>query len=212
MSSFNKTDYYQILGVSRNASDDEIRSQYRILALKFHPDKVKSSLAKQMMILINEAYEILSDPQKRKEYDLKDSNESENIASKETQTTISKESVSDDKNSKSAKTEKIIPTMRIFGNKVFKVLEKIAKNYKANMINANSAFSYDTRINYSRIQKERENIHDDEDDFNDYEEPSSESRKHQRKKPHHKQRSSDKNYDSFFKNPDYDIEGFFRKW
>jgi molecular chaperone DnaJ len=40
----NKPNYYQILGISTNATFDEIRSQYRILALKFHPDKEKSAL------------------------------------------------------------------------------------------------------------------------------------------------------------------------
>ncbi len=63
-------DYYQVLGVSRSASADEIRSAYRKLALKYHPDrnpgdKVSEEKFKEM----NEAYQVLSDPQKRSRYD-----------------------------------------------------------------------------------------------------------------------------------------------
>ena len=62
-------DYYDILGVSRNASKEEIKKAYRKLALKWHPDKNKSAEAEEKFKEINEAYEVLSNQQKRKTYD-----------------------------------------------------------------------------------------------------------------------------------------------
>ena len=63
-------DYYQILGVSRDASADEIKKAYRKLALKYHPDKNKGNKeAEERFKEINEAYAVLSDPEKRKQYD-----------------------------------------------------------------------------------------------------------------------------------------------
>ena len=62
-------DYYSILGISKNASDDEIKKAYRKLALKFHPDKNKSPEAEEKFKLIAEAYEVLSDKKKRDIYD-----------------------------------------------------------------------------------------------------------------------------------------------
>jgi DnaJ-class molecular chaperone len=64
-----KRDYYDVLGVKRNASDSQIKSAYRKLARKFHPDVNKSSDAADKFKEATEAYEILSDPQKRKMYD-----------------------------------------------------------------------------------------------------------------------------------------------
>ena len=61
--------YYSILRVPENATDDQIKSAYRVTAMKYHPDKNKSPLADDMMKKINEAYGILSDKQKRQEYD-----------------------------------------------------------------------------------------------------------------------------------------------
>lgn len=60
-------DYYDILGVSKNATDDEIKKAYRRLALKYHPDKAGGNEAKFKEI--NEAYQVLSDKQKRSQYD-----------------------------------------------------------------------------------------------------------------------------------------------
>lgn len=64
-----KRDYYDILGVSRNASKDEIKRAYRKLALEWHPDRNKSADANDKFKEINEAYEVLSDPKKREAYD-----------------------------------------------------------------------------------------------------------------------------------------------
>ena len=64
-----KKDYYEILGVSRNATLEEIKRAYRRLALKHHPDRDKSPGAEERFKEINEAYEVLSDPKKRQMYD-----------------------------------------------------------------------------------------------------------------------------------------------
>jgi curved DNA-binding protein len=66
-----ETDYYQILGVSRDASPDDIKKAYRKLALKYHPDKAKGDkkVAEEKFKQLSEAYAVLSNPEKRKEYD-----------------------------------------------------------------------------------------------------------------------------------------------
>ena len=64
-----KRDYYEVLGVSKTSSTDEIKKQYRKLALKFHPDRNKSSEAGEHFKEISEAYAILSDTEKRQVYD-----------------------------------------------------------------------------------------------------------------------------------------------
>ena len=66
----NKRDFYEILGVARNASDDEIKKSYRKLAMKYHPDRNPDSKeAEAKFKEAKEAYEMLSDPQKRAAYD-----------------------------------------------------------------------------------------------------------------------------------------------
>jgi len=64
-----KRDYYDILGVQRNASKDEIKNEYRKLALKYHPDRNKAPDAENKFKEISEAYAVLSDEQKRAQYD-----------------------------------------------------------------------------------------------------------------------------------------------
>jgi hypothetical protein len=64
-------DYYQILGVSRDSSTEEIRRAYRIRAKLLHPDLNKKDNAKQLFQLLNEAYQVLINPDKRRWYDFK---------------------------------------------------------------------------------------------------------------------------------------------
>nr|CAB3238741.1 dnaJ homolog subfamily B member 4-like [Phallusia mammillata] len=63
-------DYYKVLGLTKSASEDDIKKAYRKMALKYHPDKNKSAGAEEKFKEVAEAYEILSDPEKRKIYDV----------------------------------------------------------------------------------------------------------------------------------------------
>ncbi|UTC49904.1 DnaJ domain-containing protein [Treponema sp. OMZ 855] len=64
-------DYYEVLGVSKTASDEEIKKAYRAKALQYHPDKNQgNAAAEEMFKKINEAYSVLSDSKKRADYDL----------------------------------------------------------------------------------------------------------------------------------------------
>src|ERR671928_1445973 len=63
-------DYYEILSVERSASDDEIKSAYRKLAMRWHPDRNNGSKeAEERFKALTEAYDVLRDPQKRAAYD-----------------------------------------------------------------------------------------------------------------------------------------------
>lgn len=64
-----KRDFYEVLGVSKNASPEELKKSYRNLALKWHPDRNKTPEATEKFKEINEAYEVLSNPEKKSAYD-----------------------------------------------------------------------------------------------------------------------------------------------
>jgi len=63
-----KRDYYEVLGIDRNATDEEIKRAFRKLAFKYHPDHNHGDRAEERFKEINEAYEVLSDPDKRAAY------------------------------------------------------------------------------------------------------------------------------------------------
>ena len=64
-----KRDYYEVLGLPRNAGDEEIKRAFRKLAFQYHPDHNKNPGAEDKFKEINEAYQVLSDPEKRSSYD-----------------------------------------------------------------------------------------------------------------------------------------------
>ena len=62
-------DYYEILGLSKDATESEIKKAYRKLAMQYHPDKNKEAGAEEKFKELSEAYAVLSDPEKREQYD-----------------------------------------------------------------------------------------------------------------------------------------------
>ena len=65
-----KRDYYEVLGIDRNASEDEIKAAYRKLAIKYHPDRNPGNKeAEEKFKEAAEAYEVLHDADKRRQYD-----------------------------------------------------------------------------------------------------------------------------------------------
>ena len=65
----NKRDYYEVLNVANTATKEEIKRAYRKLALQYHPDRNKSPSAEEKFKEISEAYAVLSDDEKRAQYD-----------------------------------------------------------------------------------------------------------------------------------------------
>ena len=65
----NKRDYYEVLGVPRDAAGEEVKKAFRKLALEYHPDRNKKAGAEEKFKEVNEAYQVISDPKKRADYD-----------------------------------------------------------------------------------------------------------------------------------------------
>ena len=64
-----KKDFYDILGVSKNSTEDEMKKAYRKLALKYHPDKNKTPGSQEVFRKVAQAYDCLSNQEKREKYD-----------------------------------------------------------------------------------------------------------------------------------------------
>ena len=76
-----KKDYYDILGIEKTADENQIKKAYRKLAIKFHPDKNKAKNAEEAFKKVNQAFSVLSDKKKRKNYDMFGTEESMGISS-----------------------------------------------------------------------------------------------------------------------------------
>ena len=138
---------YDVLGVSKNTSIDQIKSQFRKLALEFHPDKNKSKKSEAKFKEISEAYEILSDPKKREDFDKKESGNYE-----ETQKT---------RQSESARSVwwRQLKTM---GRELLKLLQKYAQRMNERSSHSQKThksriFGYETKNDYY----EKSNFNDD---------------------------------------------------
>ncbi|MBC8497639.1 DnaJ domain-containing protein, partial [Candidatus Bathyarchaeota archaeon] len=64
-----KRDYYEVLGTDRSASQDDIKKAFRKLAFQYHPDRNKEPDAEEKFKEVSEAYAVLSDPEKKGQYD-----------------------------------------------------------------------------------------------------------------------------------------------
>ena len=64
-----KRDYYEVLGIGREASEEELKKAFRRLALEYHPDRNKQEGASERFKEVSEAYQVLTDPTKRSQYD-----------------------------------------------------------------------------------------------------------------------------------------------
>jgi len=119
-------DYYQILGVSRNATEEEIKVAFRKLALKYHPDRnPHNKSAEEKFKDINEAYSVLSDPDKRKNYDFQffESYNYEEYKKEEYRKNETTENVKDSKNTDTLKRKSIYETKTfVIGSFIFLTL------------------------------------------------------------------------------------------
>jgi len=126
---------YDTLGVPKNASIDEIKSQYRKLALRFHPDKSNSKYAEENFKEISHAYDILSDPIKREAFDKNESDDN-----KETQKTRQTES-----------TQKVwLGQLKTMGRELLRLIQKYAQNAQnKNFEYNNSNHGFQNESNFS---------------------------------------------------------------
>jgi len=193
-------DYYEILGVSKNATVNEIKTKYRILATKFHPDKTKSSLAEEMMKKINEVYEILSDPQKRKLYDENHSTQTESKATNQ-----------DLGESKKTKLKKLL---EIWKAQAKTIGMELGKSLSAMAQSAAQSQVYSRPKSHDKVRRRKQTYkpgydYDDSteyyDDDYEYSRPKKRYRKSKRRK--RKQRDDSESYDyrNFFDPDDSDF-------
>ena len=167
--------YYKILGVQKTTSHDEIKMAYKLLALKFHPDKIKSSLAETMMKQINEAYDVLSDPIKRANYDK--SNIANDIKS-ETGSQNKKSKQFNDVLNKLAKYGKLLSKgMTMFSNGINKFsqeMNKFSQSVRSHTSQNKPSHTSKTYTKYNNpSRKSVKQVHvyhhyDDDDNYDDY--------------------------------------------
>lgn len=135
---------YDVLGVSKNASFDEIKTQFRKLALEFHPDKNKSKKSEAKFKEISEAYEILSDPIKRESYDKKESDNRE-----------------EQKTGPESARKVWLRQLKTMGKELLKILQKYAQ-----MMNERSSYHQNTHKSRT-FGYESKNDYHEKSNFND---------------------------------------------